>query len=129
LSRFVELAARLQARHAGHQAVFVVGPTEVDWWGEGEVAELRKRFAVLTAPSLEVLAGAAAGASAFVGNDSGPTHLAAAVGTRSVAIFGPTNARHFAPRGRAVTVIDAGDLGNLSAEDVANSLPEKFLHE
>ncbi|MEM4240124.1 MAG: glycosyltransferase family 9 protein [Candidatus Woesearchaeota archaeon] len=32
-------------------------------------------------------------------NDSGPMHMAAAVGTPTVSIFGPTDPRHWAPRG------------------------------
>jgi heptosyltransferase-2 len=41
--------------------------------------------------SLEVLAGVLASADVCVSNDSGAMHLAAAVGTRVVATFGPTN--------------------------------------
>ncbi len=46
-----------------------------------------------------------AGARIYVGNDSGITHLAAAVGTPTVAIFGPTNWKVWAPRGDDVRVI------------------------
>ena len=35
----------------------------------------------------------------FVGNDSGPMHLAAAVGTRTVGLYGPGNPRRFGPAG------------------------------
>jgi ADP-heptose:LPS heptosyltransferase len=38
-----------------------------------------------------------AGSSIFIGNDSGPTHLAAAVETPIVAIFGPTSKALFGP--------------------------------
>lgn len=40
----------------------------------------------------------------FIGNDSGITHLAAAVGTPVVALFGPTNPAIWAPRGPNVRV-------------------------
>ncbi len=43
-----------------------------------------------------------AGARVFVGNDSGITHLAAAVGTPTIALFGPTDPRVWAPRGARV---------------------------
>jgi ADP-heptose:LPS heptosyltransferase len=43
-------------------------------------------------------------ASLFVGNDSGITHLAAAVGTPVLALFGPTDPAVWAPRGRDVKV-------------------------
>lgn len=36
---------------------------------------------------------------AVVGNDTGPVHLGAAVGTPTVTLFGPTSARRFAPYG------------------------------
>lgn len=48
---------------------------------------------------------------AFVGNDSGPTHLAAVVGCRTVALFGPTDAAVWAPRGPRVRVL--GGAGSL----------------
>jgi hypothetical protein len=43
-------------------------------------------------------------ASLFVGNDSGITHLAAAVGTPVLALFGPTDPAVWAPRGANVKV-------------------------
>ncbi len=44
-------------------------------------------------------------ADLFVGPDSGPAHLAAAVGTRAVVLFSGTNsARQWRPRGQAVLV-------------------------
>jgi len=47
-------------------------------------------------------------AAAAVGPDSGPGHLAAAVGTPYVALFGPTSARRTAPCGNEHLVVDAG---------------------
>jgi hypothetical protein len=43
-------------------------------------------------------------ASLFVGNDSGITHLAAAVGTPVLAFFGPTDPAVWAPRGAEVRI-------------------------
>jgi ADP-heptose:LPS heptosyltransferase len=40
----------------------------------------------------------------YIGNDSGITHLAAAVGTPVLALFGPTDADVWAPRGQHVRV-------------------------
>lgn len=45
-------------------------------------------------------------ARAYIGNDSGIAHLAAAVGTPVVAIFLSTDPRIWAPRGRNVTVLE-----------------------
>lgn len=52
---------------------------------------------------LPALAALLAGARAFVGNDSGPMHLAAAVGTPTVGIFGSTSPAWTAPRGSSAT--------------------------
>jgi len=47
---------------------------------------------------------------AYVGNDSGITHLAAAISIPTVAVFGSTDSRLWAPRGRrAVTVQGKGE--------------------
>jgi ADP-heptose:LPS heptosyltransferase len=44
----------------------------------------------------------------YIGNDSGPTHIAAAVGTPVVALFGPTDPHLWAPRGPHVRVLWQG---------------------
>jgi len=47
-------------------------------------------------------------ANAAVGPDSGPGHLAAAVGTPYISLFGPTSARRTAPYGNEHLVVEAG---------------------
>ena len=61
-----------------------------------------------------------AGACVFVGNDSGISHLAAAVGTPVVALFGPTDPSIWAPRGPAVRVLRP--LNSLTPEDVVSAV-------
>jgi ADP-heptose:LPS heptosyltransferase len=102
--------------------VFVIGPAEEDRWPAGAIDSLRRRFATLVSPPLGVLAGLSAGAGACVGNDSGPTHLAAVVGAPTVALFGPTGREHFAPRGRRVRVVGARPLTELAVEEVLAAL-------
>jgi heptosyltransferase-3 len=57
-------------------------------------------------------------ARVYVGNDSGITHLAAAVGTPVVALFGPTDPRIWAPRGPQVRVIARPALGDITMDEV-----------
>jgi ADP-heptose:LPS heptosyltransferase len=45
-------------------------------------------------------------ARVYIGNDSGVSHLAAAVGTPTVVLFGPTDPAVWAPRGDRVRVLD-----------------------
>lgn len=62
--------------------------------------------------------------AAFVGNDSGPSHLAAMIGVRTIALFGAGEPDVFGPTGRRVVVLQApgGDLAGLSPAAVAAAL-------
>lgn len=57
------------------------------------------------------LAAALAGVRGFVGNDSGPTHLAAMLGVPTVALFGPSDPAVFGPVGPVVRVVTAPGPG------------------
>ena len=63
---------------------------------------------------LEELAAVLAACAVFVGNDSGVSHLAAAVGAPTVALFRATDPAQWAPRGPYVHIASAG----VSAEAV-----------
>ncbi len=55
--------------------------------------------------SLPVLASVVSRAWAYVGNDSGVSHLSAAAGSPTVALFGPTSPAIWAPRGPKVHIM------------------------
>ena len=124
LESFMELARRLGPAPGPRPPVpvFAVGPAELDWWGPEKIGPLRAAFPTVVAPPLAVLAGLAAAAAACVGNDSGPTHLAAAVGTPTVALFGPTRPEQFAPPGPHVTVIAGARLADVPAGRALSAL-------
>lgn len=84
LGRFRAVAERL----AGQMPVY---------WCAGPEEELADavRF-----PDLRGLARWIAAAAVYIGNDSGISHLAAACGVPVIALFGPTDPRVWAPRGR-----------------------------
>ncbi len=116
LNGFLAVAEGLAER--GLEALFVLGPVELDRWAhDGRADCLRRAFPVLEAPPLATLAGVLGGAKLYAGNDSGSSHLAAAVGAPTLAIFGPTRPAHFRPLGRRVEVL-AADLSKLDAADV-----------
>jgi hypothetical protein len=76
-------------------------PLPVEWTaGPEEPLDRATRF-----ENLLDLARWLAGAALYIGNDSGITHLAAAVGVPVVAIFGPTSPNIWAPRGANVVVL------------------------
>ncbi|MBI1321437.1 MAG: hypothetical protein GC168_21140 [Candidatus Hydrogenedens sp.] len=71
-------------------------------------AEIERGLAVTGAdatPSLVDLAAKLAGARLYLGNDSGITHLAAAVMCPTVAVFGPTDPAVWGPRGDRVRIV------------------------
>ena len=85
------------------------------------------RFLNLTGCPLDEMIELVRVKSIFIGNDSGPMHLSAAVGNRVLAIFGPTSPLRFGPwpldsvRTRAVCAPE-GILSDLDAETVLRSL-------
>ncbi len=102
--RFGRLGRVLAER--GLQCALVIGP------GEESLAEEAQRAAGGRLPVLGAdldpigLAALAARARVVVSNDSGPMHLAAAVGTPVVAIFGPTDPGRTGPSGVKSEVLD-----------------------
>lgn len=91
VSHFMNVASRLKLK--GQEVVFICGPEEG--------LPGARRFEDLGS-LMEWLAGA----RAYIGNDSGPTHIAAALGVPTLALFGPTNPKVWAPRGARVRVMD-----------------------
>ncbi|MHC4424187.1 MAG: glycosyltransferase family 9 protein, partial [Planctomycetota bacterium] len=59
----------------------------------------------LTDLSLTQVLGLLSCADWLISNDSGITHLAAGLGTKTVAVFGPTDPDVYRPIGPAVTVL------------------------
>src|ERR1700722_8318725 len=103
LERFREVAARL--------------PMPVRWCaGPEEVFAGATRF-----ENLHELGCWLAGASIYIGNDSGITHLAAAVGTPVVAIFGPTDPAVWAPRCERASVV-SGTLEQIGVDQVMQAV-------
>jgi len=100
--RFARVAER--ARTAGLKPLLVCGEADRDSVG---ALLSRLAFEPPLAAELDVLKLAAVleEAAAYVGNDSGVTHLAAATGVPTVALFGPSDPRIWAPRGPRVAVL------------------------
>jgi heptosyltransferase-3 len=104
---FAGVVAELVRRH--HLAVVLhEGPADND-----AVAALAERMdaLILKQPTLPRLAGALCHATAWLGNDSGVTHLAAAIGRPTVALFGAERIawRPWSTTARVV-VVEAGRL-------------------
>jgi heptosyltransferase-2 len=95
---FAELAAALDARAL--PVVVCPGPGE-----EALAAVTLPRAVPLTGVDLGVYAALLRLARAVVANDTGPGHLAAAVGARLVSIYGPQSVAAWAPLGPRVELL------------------------
>ena len=89
-----------QLQQAGYRAVLVGGPDELD--AAASVAQAcEKAPLVLTGKTtLGQLAAVLAQVTLMVGSDSGPLHLAVALGTRVVGLYGPTSPVRYGPFGQ-----------------------------
>jgi len=107
LERFLNLAQTLQD-HLGSRILIVLGPAEGP--------EVQKAFQEMGPPSpilakgltLLQLASVMEGSRFFIGNDSGISHMAAALGLPTIVIFGPTDQRVWSPRGEKTFVVRRG---------------------
>jgi ADP-heptose:LPS heptosyltransferase len=107
LERFLDLAHTLQD-HLSSKILAVLGPAEGP--------EVQRVFEVMGPNSfilakgltLLQLASVMEGCWFFIGNDSGISHMAAALGLPTVVIFGPTDQRVWSPRGEKTFVVRRG---------------------
>ncbi|MBI2193867.1 MAG: glycosyltransferase family 9 protein [Planctomycetes bacterium] len=104
--RFAELVSRLAGSRIG-TPILVEGPADLAAVRAVRAALGNTPVIGLTLPTLTTLLGVLDRAIAYIGNDSGVSHLAAAAGTPSLILFGPTNPRQWRPLGHAVRVLRA----------------------
>jgi predicted lipopolysaccharide heptosyltransferase III len=96
--RYAATAEKLIDR--GFQIVMTGAPTEEQRAQLAAVQEASKyRLSALSALSIGELVAVIAGGRLFVGNDSGPAHIAAAVKTPAVVLFGPASSVRWRPWG------------------------------
>lgn len=109
---FALLAARLLSQR---------GILPVISWGPGDESRARRLLSLLPeavlAPPLDFsgLAHAAAACEIFVGGDTGPVHLADALGVRTLALFGPSDPDRNAPYRRRESALRYNESTSVEA--------------
>ncbi len=117
---FAAVAAHLERAH-GIEPLFVAGP--------GEDLETFRRWRRLTGARLSVIKSLLSNASFFIGNDSGPAHMAAAFGLPLVALFGSSDAEIWYPWKTTSEVIAAPPpLAALPLSRVLDALDRVLVH-
>lgn len=110
---FLAVAEHLKSR--GLETVFIGGAGD-------DLSPFRAYRTVAGAPLSEIKA-LLAGAALFVGNDSGPAHMAAAFGVPSIVIFGPSDPEIWGPWRTASEVVRAPEgIGRVEIAQVLDVL-------
>jgi hypothetical protein len=121
VQRYVELAGRIK-QQLGRVVRILIGEVEAQTWDTSTTEKLKAVAKVVhPATYLELMAelNTAAG---YVGNDSGPTHLAGMIGLATVALFGPTDPLIWRPLGPRVECLSSDPIETISVDSAMEKL-------
>lgn len=104
-AKFFAAVAEWWAESICGRVLTFLGPAETTLSG---AESLRRSSLVVRDQSLGKVAALLSRCDLYLGNDSGLTHLAAALGVPTAALFGPGDPVQWAPRGRRVVVARQG---------------------
>ncbi|MCA9254802.1 MAG: glycosyltransferase family 9 protein [Phycisphaerales bacterium] len=101
---WIQVAKQLQCE--GRAVTFLLGPTEIEHTPETAWREtLAPHGEIVVCPPFDSLKRMIRRAAVFLGADSGVTHVAAALGVPTIAIFGATDPRVWRPLGSNVMAL------------------------
>jgi len=122
LDRYLELAIWLEEH--SNKPLLILG--EADKAIAEDLRRHENKIPVLAGASLVDVGSVLSHCRAYIGNDSGITHLAAALGIPTLAIFGPSDADQWCPRGENVhlTVAPDGNLDRVSVQQITKIIEE-----
>jgi len=103
IENFFQVAAALKKE--GHQVLFLIGPAEIERFSQESIARIRSQETALENMSLTQVLQILTQGDVFLGNDSGIGHLSAAMGKRTIVLFGPSNDIHYRPVGQSVEIL------------------------
>ncbi|HEV8145658.1 MAG TPA: glycosyltransferase family 9 protein [Bryobacteraceae bacterium] len=118
--RFLAIARHLRAS-AGLESVFIAGP--------GDDPAPFSEFRVYVNESLDRVKALIYSADVFIGNDSGPAHIAAACGRPVVVLFGPSDPVVWAPwRTESRVLASPAGIERISVEQVIEAVVALKVH-
>ncbi|MBC8164660.1 MAG: glycosyltransferase family 9 protein, partial [Bryobacteraceae bacterium] len=105
---FLTVAQHLQSRQ-DLEPVYIAGP--------GEDLTAFSEFQTLAGASMSSVKSLLSGAALFLGNDSGPAHLAAAFGVPAIVFFGPSDSVVWAPWKVESRVLSANPISQIPVSE------------
>jgi heptosyltransferase-3 len=116
IDRYLEFAKRLNTD--GRKVRFVIGEVEQERWSESDRQQLKSVGELRSCRTYLELLNEISTAAMFIGNDSGPGHLAGIIGVPTISLFGPTDPAQWKPLGPRVRVLSAPSIGDLQVDAV-----------
>ena len=112
-SNFLAVAEHLDKR-LSLEPVFIAGP--------GESLDAFSSYRCIAGAPLEEIKSLLAGAALFIGNDSGPAHMAAAFGLPVVVLFGPSDPDIWRPWRTESSVLSGDGIGSIQVPEVVQAV-------
>ncbi len=132
VENYLSIVNKLRAKNI--QVVFLLGPTEMEKFSKETIQSLTNATKCIMELPLADISQIMTCTNAFLGNDSGITHLAASMGVNSIVVFGPTNPNIYKPNGPNIKVFTDNNE-NFSQkpsielqEKITNTLLSDILH-
>ena len=114
-TRFARLADLVA--ESGLTPVFIGAREDTSLLGEIS-GRMARKGAIVCGQSIGVAAAVIGGSALFVGNNSGPLHIACAMNVPSVSTMGPTDPVRFWPMSERARVLRADTLDHISVEEM-----------
>jgi heptosyltransferase III len=115
IERFVELIERVKEKEPVR---VVIGEVELDRWKGGERAQVENVAPVKVCQTYLDLLAEIQSARVFIGNDSGPGHIAGMLGARTISIFQTTDPDAWAPIGPRVITLNSPAVADVVKESM-----------
>jgi ADP-heptose:LPS heptosyltransferase len=116
LESFVELAHRLRSERLPLH--WVIGEVEHERLSPKDLNRLEAEGSIIEPATLLDLHKHVLESRLWIGNDSGPTHLAGMMGVPTIALFGPTDPQIWKPLGPKVHVLRHEPIEHLAVDEV-----------
>lgn len=121
IKRFSEIGKWLVDTYQA-KIILITGPAEELIYED--IRDAMKDISPVMAKNLplKLLSGLIHSCRLFLGNDSGITHVAAALGIPTLSLFGSTDPRLFGPRGKRAVILSEGSMKGITEEAVKKEI-------
>ncbi|MDJ0518480.1 MAG: glycosyltransferase family 9 protein [Trichodesmium sp. MO_231.B1] len=119
---WLEIISELQQKQPNLPVAIVKGPEDAPW--VNEIRESSLDVKIVMPGDVGKLAAIIAGANLILCTDSAPMHLAVAVGTYTIALFGPTEPEKLLPKSDRVIAVKSptGKMADISPQEVLQKI-------